>query len=153
MGLDMYLNARKYLSLYSDAELIDQIDDVLDVGGDKEKAFNGVCMSAGAIELRGMYWRKANAIHAWFVDNVQDGEDDCKRYYVSREQMQELINECLLALQNPAESNNLEPRAGFFFGSTEKNEWYIQDLNDTVKGLTKLLELPADYDFFYVSSW
>ena len=24
------------------------------------------------------YWRKANAIHKWFVDNVQDGNDDCK---------------------------------------------------------------------------
>ena len=22
-------------------------------------------------------WRKANAIHKWFVDNVQDGVDDC----------------------------------------------------------------------------
>ena len=23
------------------------------------------------------YWRKANQIHNWFVENVQDGEDDC----------------------------------------------------------------------------
>ena len=23
------------------------------------------------------YWRKANAIHGWFVRNVQNGKDDC----------------------------------------------------------------------------
>lgn len=36
------------------------------------------------------YWRKANHIHAWFVDNVQDGEDDCKKYSVSRDQLAKL---------------------------------------------------------------
>lgn len=25
------------------------------------------------------YWRKANHIHKWFVDCVQDGEDDCEK--------------------------------------------------------------------------
>jgi len=37
------------------------------------------------------YWRKANAIHKWFVDNVQEGEDDCKEYYVSFEKLQGLL--------------------------------------------------------------
>lgn len=40
------------------------------------------------------YWRKANAIHNWFVQNVQDGEDDCKQYYVSNEQLKELLDLC-----------------------------------------------------------
>lgn len=37
------------------------------------------------------YWRKANQIHKWFVENVQEGEDDCKEYYVSREKLKELL--------------------------------------------------------------
>lgn len=37
------------------------------------------------------YWRKANCIHSWFVENVQSGEDDCKEYNVSEEQMKELL--------------------------------------------------------------
>lgn len=37
------------------------------------------------------YWRKANAIHKWFVDNIQDGVDDCKEYYVSKEKLKELL--------------------------------------------------------------
>ena len=30
------------------------------------------------------YWRKANQIHKWFVDNVQGGIDDCRPYPVSQ---------------------------------------------------------------------
>lgn len=41
-----------------------------------------------------IYWRKANAIHKWFVDNVQYGEDDCGSYEVSVEQLLELRDAC-----------------------------------------------------------
>lgn len=36
-------------------------------------------------------WRKANQIHKWFVENVQNGEDDCKTYFVERKQLKELL--------------------------------------------------------------
>lgn len=41
------------------------------------------------------YWRKANQIHNWFVENVQDGEDDC-RYHreVTKEDLEELLDIC-----------------------------------------------------------
>ena len=45
------------------------------------------------------YWRKANAIHKWFVDNIQDGEDDCGYYEVAPEQLEELLNICKLIKQ------------------------------------------------------
>ena len=38
-----------------------------------------------------MYWRKANQIHAWFVDKVQSGLDNCGRYHVEWEQLRELL--------------------------------------------------------------
>ena len=38
------------------------------------------------------YWRKANAVHNWFVDNVQDGNDGCKHYWVSKEDLQKLLD-------------------------------------------------------------
>lgn len=40
------------------------------------------------------YWRKANQIHNWFVNNVQGGEDDCGTYEVPKEQLKELIDVC-----------------------------------------------------------
>ena len=45
------------------------------------------------------YWRKANAIHKWFVDKVQDGNDDCGEYKVSKEQLQDLLNTCTEVLE------------------------------------------------------
>lgn len=40
------------------------------------------------------YWRKANAIHRWFVQNVQGGVDDCGTYIVTREQLEQLKATC-----------------------------------------------------------
>lgn len=40
------------------------------------------------------YWRKANHIHKWFVDNCQGGEDDCRDAYVSSSQLEELLDTC-----------------------------------------------------------
>lgn len=38
------------------------------------------------------YWRKANAIHKWFVANVQEGNDDCKEYHVDTEAIEGLLD-------------------------------------------------------------
>ena len=46
------------------------------------------------VEEEVMCWHKANHIHAWFVDNVQRGQDDCKPYYVDEDQLEELLNVC-----------------------------------------------------------
>jgi hypothetical protein len=40
------------------------------------------------------YWRKTNHIHQWFVENCQDGEDNCQESYVSREKLQGLVDIC-----------------------------------------------------------
>jgi hypothetical protein len=52
------------------------------------------------IELSTAYRRKANAIHKRFVDNVQDGEDDCKDYYVSKEKLYKLVETCREVLKS-----------------------------------------------------
>ena len=42
------------------------------------------------------YWRKANAIHAWFVDHVQDSIDDCDYHHeVTKEILEELRDTCI----------------------------------------------------------
>ena len=47
------------------------------------------------------YWRKANHIHAWFVNKVQDGTDDCSYYFVAEDHFLELKETCekVLALK------------------------------------------------------
>ncbi len=86
MGLDMYLK-RSYSKYRKDDGTFSIIWD--DCKLDRFGRSNRVNFS----EMVG-YWRKANHIHKWFVDNVQDGEDDCREYYVSIKQLHELRNIC-----------------------------------------------------------
>jgi hypothetical protein len=104
-----------------------------------------------SIEERVGYWRKANAIHNWFVLNVQDGVDDCQKAYVSFKKTQELLNTCEKVLADPSLAMELlPPAAGFFFGPTGIDEYYMQDLQDTVM---ILMGVEEDDDIYYQSSW
>lgn len=100
------------------------------------------------------YWRKANAVHSWFVRNVQEGIDNCKTYWVSREQLRELQADVQTAYKD-RDSDVLEPQSGFFFGSTIKDRWYFQDLKYTNLLIDELLGDPRleGWDFYYHSSW
>lgn len=103
-----------------------------------------------------MYWRKANAIHAWFVENVQEGVDDCKEYWVGVDKLKELIDLCSKVVETK-DASLLPPQAGFFFGSQRVDDWYFIDLADTIKTLTEDLEhhinTNAKGDYYYQSSW
>ena len=47
------------------------------------------------------YWRKANAIHKWFVDNTQDGDDkNGEESYVSRAKLVQLLELCNKVLES-----------------------------------------------------
>jgi hypothetical protein len=106
------------------------------------------------------YWRKANAIHAWFVDNCQGGKDECQRSYVPREKLVELRDLTAdtaekIRAGDASAAEELPPRGGFFFGSTETDEWYLADLDDTVKQLDRVLGHPLSerVDYYYEASW
>lgn len=87
MGLDMYLY-RKVRKFRRDDGTMSS--DHSDLKFDKYGRSNSVEVTEDAA-----YWRKANMIHRWFVDNVQDGEDDCGEYHVSKEQILELRDLCM----------------------------------------------------------
>ena len=113
-------------------------------------------MRPNYVTAEAAYWRKANAIHAWFVDNVQDGEDDCGHYPVYREQLAELADVCDKVLEDPSQANELLPtQSGFFFGSTEYDEWYRRNLEYTRDRIRALLDNPQleGWEFQYHSSW
>ena len=101
-----------------------------------------------------IYWRKANQIHRWFVENVQNSVDNCAMYYVSKESLYKLKELCEKVLEDKELANLLLPTSnGFFFGSIEYDEWYFKDLEYTVEELNKLLK-EEKYDWFkYQSSW
>jgi hypothetical protein len=161
MGLDMYLRASEYVSRNDWSR--DENGDILDT---PNEAFNAIVEAfemedvidktgfAGiSVDFPMGYWRKANQIHNWFVQNVQDGEDNCGSYYVTRDQLEELKELCINVLANKELAEDLLPTgAGFFFGSTTYDEYYYGDLNDTIGIINKCLESKFDY-FEYQASW
>ena len=162
MGLDMYLTARRYV-WGSEEELQANIKEVV-------KPFMSE-WEPKEVSFRVGYWRKSNQIHDWFVKTVQDDIDDCKEYYVERDKLTELyqvVCEVLESRNTEVAAEKLSPAAGFFFGSTEIDEWYWQDLENTKEILQPLIDayIEADklgdkshthpiykYDFYYQSSW
>ena len=99
------------------------------------------------------YWRKANHIHKWFVDNIQRGEDNCADYYLDKQSLETLKSLCEEVLEHPEKAEELLPtQDGFFFGGTEYDEFYMYDIKETIKIINWALERDFDY-FCYSSSW
>ena len=159
MGLDMSLNGRRFIRSWG----LDNEDEI----ADKVAAALPETLPPGSkpeyVEVEFVRWRKANAIHKWFVDNVQDGNDDCRHYDLHWEQIAELRDTCKKVIDNPDMAQELLPVAsGFFFGSTEYDDYYMQDIEYTMNALTDLItwyavEKLADRKYFwdlqYYSSW
>lgn len=160
MGLDMYLEAEFYVSNWDHS------------GAEEQKRFAGIIEAAGIelpqgvrrpnygnVTVEAAYWRKVNAVHAWFVDNVQDGKDECQRSYVELDTLKTLVALCNDILgtvvwgetikhegEFPWEEptvvsysteavERLAPRSGFFFGSYDFDSRYFEGLKDTVAQL------------------
>tara|TARA_R110002126_G_scaffold14054_14_gene59814 strand:+ start:181 stop:630 length:450 start_codon:yes stop_codon:yes gene_type:complete len=98
------------------------------------------------------YWRKANAIHNWFVQNTQGGKDECQPSYVARNQLAELKDLCIKAIATK-DTKELQPKQGFFFGTYEIDDYYWADLRETIDIVSKALALNDTYGFEYRASW
>jgi hypothetical protein len=151
MGLDMYLYKRSYVSQgewikEEHREVVSVIKGGKDHPTIKSERVKYIIQEIG-------YWRKANAIHKWLVDNVQKGNDDCKEYVVFPNQLQKLKGLCLEIIEDGNKAPELLPTTnGFFFGGTEYDEYYFDDLHETVKIIDEALSDP-DGDYYYSSSW
>ena len=165
MGLDMYLRYRKSVSGYdltgNDPQLY---RDIISIAG-MEQAADSTSPYV-TVEATAIYWRKANAIHGWFVNELGGGVDECQEIHVPREKLVELRNLCFEALSIPANMtlqdhapSILPPTEGFFFGSGEVDEWYVKDLEYTMENIDRLIAaLPEDgegwdWSLIYQASW
>lgn len=166
MGLDMYLYAERYLSgydhtrdehkeLYRTAVNAAGLADYKAPEMDSRHAEVNVCVA---------YWRKANAIHAWFLNKrgprrhdpaagddqgLGDVIDDCRPIDVDIDDLRELYTltlECIQHYQagdHDLISEKLPALAGFFFGSTDIDEFFFHDLEITRDQLRHVI---AAYD-------
>lgn len=158
MGLDMYLTKKTYIGANYDHNNVVGTINITKNGTPININFNRVSY----IEEQVGYWRKANAIHNFFVNNVMD-EDDCLPHYVSKEQLQQLLDLCNKVkdfdpnVDNEESLEDLLPTtSGFFFGSTEYDEYYLEDIKSTIpmlESVLKELEDDSNASIYYQASW
>lgn len=153
MGLDMYLRKSHYVKNWSHMKPEERHQVLVFKNGEKAPIKSErVCTVIEEVA----YWRKANEIHNWFVENCQEGVDDCREAYVSREQLGKLLSVCNEVLADHKKAEQLLPtKSGFFFGGTEYDEWYFKSLENTRDVLTEVLAEPETNsgDYYYNSSW
>jgi hypothetical protein len=192
MGLDMYLSKRHYVQNWDHNGPEKQHEITVKLGGKKHPYINTSKITYIIEQVA--YWRKANAIHDWFVQNCQEGRDECQESYVTMLQLQELYDACVLVrdnsklkdgnvnngatiekvgdeivekpiivkgkvIEDSSVAEDLLPTAdGFFFGGTDYDEYYMQDILNTIEMLKP--EIEAKYadgfyepEYYYRASW
>lgn len=151
MGLDSYLYKKSYVRSGDYYKPEHRMDVEVKTGGKVDERIKPERVKFIVEEVA--YWRKANQIHNWFVQNVQNGIDECQSSYVSREKLEELLDVCKqVEADNDLASTLLPSSSGFFFGGTEYDEWYFDGIQNTIEILEGVLpDTTADY--YYSSSW
>lgn len=155
MGLDMYLKAANHIADYDflpdqEREAFRKVVDAMNA-----KAILSPEFPSADVAITVAYWRKANAIHGWFIKNCAQGKDECQDIYVSREALETLQKTCQEVLMDKTKAQELLPvTQGFFFGSYDYDEWYYGYVAETEQRIGVLLKsVGADWHFIYRSSW
>ena len=86
------------------------------------------------------YWRKANQIYKEFCEINEDARE-CEYIDVTIEQLTAIKEKCEKVLKDHDLAKELlPPMQGFFFGSYNYDEWYFEQLEDTIT-IIKYIEL------------
>jgi hypothetical protein len=185
MGLDMYLSKKTYVKQWSFKKPEDQFKVSVKKGGVTYSNIKPKRVSYITEEL--MYWRKANQIHGWFINNTEEIVAGI-RYYVTKTDLEVLLETCKKVVEilnkTPKVTKQvvggwkdgeefmvdiemydndvlvgfiksiLPPTDGFFFGSDVIDDYYKENIVDTIKFLEE--ELPnceKSDEFEYYASW
>ena len=187
MGLDMYLHRKE--NVYGEPAIEIKKANKLPLRSEEYPQYEWV-----QLKTECAYWRKANAIHKWFIDNCGGGDEDKREMEVSLEALKELLKVCRKVLQSielvdGKVSNGYTLRknskgqvervynfvdgkvikdakickkllptcSGFFFGSLDYDEYYVECLESTIEQLDKVVKDAEGADkevwFEYYASW
>lgn len=99
------------------------------------------------------YFRKVNFIYAFFSNELYD---EC--CLVDKTRIKELIDTCKDVLKHKDDveyaEEHLPTTSGFFFGSTEYDEWYWEDVKRCLAQMKKFYKELDDMDMaMWIFSW
>lgn len=145
MGLDMYLNRKLYVKRWEH----NGDDNFTVTVKKKNKKYPGVNPDRiSHIVEEAMYWRKANQIHKWFVESVQDGKDDCAEYHVSTDDLIKLRELCKRVIDTAILEDGKMENGYTFNEAGEKVYNYID--GKVIRNAEEVAEiLPTQSGFFF----
>ena len=157
MGLDMYLEARKYVSRHDLTKPYDQ-----DKGFTESDEFASVIEhlplglelygeSGLSIGVNVAYWRKAYAIFDWIIIRT---EYESGEVWIPRETLIELRSDVEKVLADHSYASELLPDTSAF-EKDRYDDWYYKQLEYTQKTLAHLLDRESyeDLSFYFSASW
>ena len=157
MGLDMYLYRKTYVQNW-EKQTPEQRHTISVKVGENAREDIKPYRIAYIVEQIG-YWRKFNALHGWFVENCGGGVDECQQIEVSAHDLRVLL-ETLREVKRAIEDKDsktigilLPPVGGFFFGSTEIDEYYKERVNETIAIIEEAVNEGEGEEFYYQASW
>lgn len=160
MGLDMYLYKKTYVKQWDHHKEKERFNINIQYPTEGERKDTRILPARIThITEEVAYWRKANQIHNWFIQNyAQNQEDDCQPIEMPKEAITKLHDLCVELLKNrdPEEAKQKLPTiSGFFFGDTDYNADYWIDLEHTVKQLAEEIKTPGSFwsNYEYQASW
>jgi hypothetical protein len=163
MGLDQYLEVRKYIDGGLPEQTSLAYEELKKFAPDDIDKYCGF-LPQGSVSYLVACWRKANAIHGWFLRHLDVPVENCEDVPVLAKQLEHLRDDCrtVLAAQGTPKfevtaRELLPPTEGFFFGVYDLDEWYIESLLYTADVIDHLLTvIPEDdnsWTFTYRAWW
>lgn len=186
MGLDMYLYKKTYVKNWDHYPAEKQNKITVKMGGKTRKDIKPERISY--ITEQVAYWRKFNALHNWFVQKCGKGIDECQEIYIGEDKIEEILD-ILKKVKEVLDKSKkvtkvvsegsrgekyeistydcedeinelLPPTSGFFFGGTDIDDYYKQDVEESIKIFETLLKENKEFDgvgfsgdFYYQASW
>lgn len=149
MGLDMYLHRDVFIHTVDG-------DKVVVKGSDnKVKKKITIHRDLPGIHIREplAYWRKANAIHKYLL-GCAGKDDDGSEAWLYGHHLKQLKEICQEVLDNHDLAKEKLPTCdGFFFGSTDYDDYYFEQLRKTITMIDAIDNL-NEYDaIIYTPSW
>lgn len=162
MGLDMYL----YRNLYQNGNVVnitpqDEFNNDAFAKLLKRATTSNASYLHPTISVNVAYWRKANAIHQWFISHCGDGVDECQDIEVSLEDLRDLKDTCEKILKAPNDIDLMErllpTQDGFFFGDTDLNNAdtlsaYLDDVKYTNDILAEEFKIADEFEKYTTPS-
>lgn len=163
MGLDMYFYARK--TTYKSFSKWDEPDSADETNYPEDlKVFSDYIYDINfrsvltKIRYQIGYFRKFNALHSYIVKTFADGIDECQDIILYKEDVEKIkkVLDDVLKANTVGKAKELLPvQSGFFFGGTDYDEFYFDDVKVAADLMQRLLDNFdfENYQLVYQASW